>query len=125
MWRNCVKIKAQCGERTTPLQLVSHWKCDERRTDFRLDYNYNTAALRTRLPLHNVSVLLPVSGRVTNMQAQPHATWCVPMTCALISRRHKQSPDVAKDLNGFNMFGDLSLLEERVLTIPVFGFQVS
>ena len=34
--------------------------------------------MRTRLPLHNVSVLLPVSGHVTSMQAQPQAVWSAP-----------------------------------------------
>ena len=71
---------------------MSHWKCEERRTDFRLDYNYNTAAMRTRLPLHNVSVLLPVSGHVTSMQAQPQAVWSAPFAFYMLLFSDKLGP---------------------------------
>ena len=58
-----------------PLQLVTYWKCDEKQTDFRLDYKYNSSALSTPMPLSKLSVILPVNGEVTNMQAQPNAAW--------------------------------------------------
>ena len=68
-------VRSAARDRITPLQLVSHWKSDERRADFRLDYQYNAAIMPTRLPLHNVTVLLPVATSVTNMQSQPQAVW--------------------------------------------------
>ena len=67
--------RSAARDRVTPLQLVSHWKSDDNRADFRLDYNYNAATMPTRLPLHNVTVLLPVDASVTDMQSQPQAVW--------------------------------------------------
>jgi len=54
---------------------MSYWKCEENDTEFRLDYTYVGAATRNHASLSNLTVLVPVNGQVTNMQAAPNAKW--------------------------------------------------
>ncbi|CAL4166414.1 unnamed protein product, partial [Meganyctiphanes norvegica] len=63
------------GAVSTPLQLVSYWKCDENHTDLRVDYKYNPNAMATPSALLNVNVSVPVDGVVKNMQSKPQGQW--------------------------------------------------
>lgn len=75
---SCVlKIKAAQGVQSTPLHLVSYWKCEVDFTDLRLDYKYNGAALTSPYPLLNIAVFVPVDGGVTKMHSKPTGQWWV------------------------------------------------
>ncbi|MPC78353.1 F-BAR domain only protein 2 [Portunus trituberculatus] len=63
------------GATTSPLQLVSYWKCEDNHTDLRIDYKYNPHALASPSPLLNVNVMVPVDGIVKNMQSKPQGQW--------------------------------------------------
>ena len=69
------QVKAKPGAGSCPLQMVEYWKCTEAHTDLRLDYKYNGHAMALPCPLLNLSIAVPVSGGVTNMQSQPTGTW--------------------------------------------------
>lgn len=63
------------GAVSTPLQLVSYWKCEENHTDLRVDYKYNPNSMATPSALLNVNVSVPVDGVVKNMQSKPQGQW--------------------------------------------------
>ena len=69
------QVKAKPGASSCPLQLVAYWKCESSHTDLRLDYKYNGHTMPSPFPLLNISVAVPVSGGVQNMQSQPTGTW--------------------------------------------------
>lgn len=69
------QVKAMPGARSTPLQLVSYWKCDQNNTDLRIDYKYNPVALNGVKPLSNLCISVPVDGGVTHMQSKPSGSW--------------------------------------------------
>ena len=70
-----LQLRCLPGTQSTPLQMTSYWKCESGVTNFRLDYCYNSQALRPPVPLQNVSVIVPVDGGVMNMVAKPNAQW--------------------------------------------------
>ncbi|KAK8382498.1 hypothetical protein O3P69_015413 [Scylla paramamosain] len=63
------------GATSSPLQLVSYWKCEDNHTDLRIDYKYNPHAIASPSPLLNVNVMVPVDGIVKNMQSKPQGQW--------------------------------------------------
>ncbi|XP_019734589.1 SH3-containing GRB2-like protein 3-interacting protein 1 isoform X3 [Hippocampus comes] len=64
------------GIQSTPLNLAVSWRGDAGNTDLRIDYKYNTEAMATPAPLHNLHFLVPVDGGVAKLQAMvPPATW--------------------------------------------------
>ncbi|XP_077377246.1 SH3-containing GRB2-like protein 3-interacting protein 1 isoform X2 [Festucalex cinctus] len=64
------------GIQSTPLNLAVSWRGDADNTDLRIDYKYNTEAMATPAPLHNVHFLVPVDGSIAKLQAMvPPATW--------------------------------------------------
>ena len=68
-------MKAKPGAGSCPLQMVAYWKCEPSHTDLRLDYKYNGHTMPSPFPLLNLSVAVPVTGGVQNMQSQPTGTW--------------------------------------------------
>ncbi|XP_071799272.1 F-BAR domain only protein 2-like isoform X3 [Asterias amurensis] len=69
------QVKVEPEGRSTPLHLISYWKCEPTTTDVRIDYAYNSAAIEQAAPLSNVTLIVPVDGGVTVMQSKPAATW--------------------------------------------------
>ncbi|XP_055634515.1 F-BAR domain only protein 2 isoform X3 [Toxorhynchites rutilus septentrionalis] len=69
------QIKAKPGASSCPFQLVSYWKCEQRHTDIKIDYKYNSHAMANASPLLNVSLTVPVDGGVRNVQSKPHSAW--------------------------------------------------
>lgn len=69
------QVKSGPGAQSTPLQLVSYWKCEPQFTDLHVDYKYNGQALMSPLPLLNITLHVPVDGCVTAMQSQPKGEW--------------------------------------------------
>lgn len=71
------QVKAKPGAASCPFQLVSYWKCEQRHTDIKIDYKYNSHAMALASPLLNVSLTVPVDGGVKNVQSKPHSAWYV------------------------------------------------
>lgn len=69
------QVKAMPGARSTPLQLVSYWKCEQNNTDLRVDYKYNPLAMSIIKPITNLSIIVPVDGGVSHMQSKPTGSW--------------------------------------------------
>ncbi|XP_058825032.1 F-BAR domain only protein 2 isoform X5 [Topomyia yanbarensis] len=69
------QIKAKPGASSCPFQLVSYWKCEQKHTDIKIDYKYNSHAMAVASPLLNVSISVPVDGSVKNVQSKPHSAW--------------------------------------------------
>ncbi|XP_038048437.1 F-BAR domain only protein 2-like isoform X2 [Patiria miniata] len=73
------QVKVEPEGRSTPLHLVSYWKCEPTTTDVRIDFAYNSSAVDQAVdqavPLSNVTLIVPVDGGVTVMQSKPAATW--------------------------------------------------
>ncbi|XP_022107657.1 F-BAR domain only protein 2-like isoform X2 [Acanthaster planci] len=69
------QVKVEPEGRSTPLHLISYWKCEPSTTDVRIDYAYNSSAVDQAVPLSNVTLIVPVDGGVTVMQSKPAATW--------------------------------------------------
>uniref|UniRef100_A0A1Q3G1R2 Putative proline-serine-threonine phosphatase-interacting protein pstpip n=1 Tax=Culex tarsalis TaxID=7177 RepID=A0A1Q3G1R2_CULTA len=69
------QVKAKPGAASCPFQLVSYWKCEQRHTDIKIDYKYNSHAMAVASPLLNVSISVPVDGGVKNVQSKPHSAW--------------------------------------------------
>lgn len=69
------QVKAKPGAASCPFQLVSYWKCEQRHTDIKIDYKYNSHAMALASPLLNVSLTVPVDGGVKNVQSKPHSAW--------------------------------------------------
>uniref|UniRef100_H3AN08 F-BAR domain only protein 2 n=1 Tax=Latimeria chalumnae TaxID=7897 RepID=H3AN08_LATCH len=63
------------GIQSTPLNLVTYWKCTSTTTDVRVDYKYNPESMITASMLSNLQLLVPVDGGVLNMQSLPPAVW--------------------------------------------------
>ncbi|XP_028986923.1 SH3-containing GRB2-like protein 3-interacting protein 1 isoform X3 [Betta splendens] len=64
------------GIQSTPLNLALSWRGDATNTDLRIDYKYNTEAMASPVPLHNIHFLVPVDGGLAKVQAMiPPATW--------------------------------------------------
>ena len=73
----CFQIKSKPGFESVPLELASFWCSDDQRADFHLNYNYNNSSMSPPAALSNVSVILPVTAPVSNMQSTPDGTWLV------------------------------------------------
>jgi hypothetical protein len=58
-----------------PLALSCYWRCEEKTTDVKVDYQYTPSCLSAISPLNNVSVVVPVNGGVEIMQSKPMAKW--------------------------------------------------
>jgi len=71
----CFQIKSKPGSQSVPLELASFWRCEDHRADFRLNYSYNESSMSPPAALSNVSVILPVTAPVTNMQSTPDGAW--------------------------------------------------
>ncbi|XP_065088686.1 F-BAR domain only protein 2 [Ochlerotatus camptorhynchus] len=69
------QVKAKPGAASCPFHLVSYWKCEQRHTDIKIDYKYNSHAMASASPLLNVSLTVPVDGGVKNVQSKPHSAW--------------------------------------------------
>ena len=64
------------GIQSTPLNVAVSWRGDATSTDLRIDYKYNTEAMATPAPLHDIHFLVPVNGGVAKLQAMiPPAIW--------------------------------------------------
>ena len=64
------------GIQSTPLNVAVSWRGDATSTDLRIDYKYNTEAMATPAPLHDIHFLVPVDGGVAILQAMiPPAIW--------------------------------------------------
>ena len=61
--------------KSVPLQLRSYWRCDQKMTDLKIDYEYNPICVKPPASLSNVSVIVPVDGGVEIMHSKPSATW--------------------------------------------------
>lgn len=70
-----MQVKALPGAQSTPLSLVSYFKCEDQTTNYRLDYKYNPAAMAGPVTLKQVSIGVTVDGGVTNMQSIPVGQW--------------------------------------------------
>ena len=68
-----LKYQVRClhGAKSTPLQLVSYWKCDTQSTSLKIDYKYNSSAIAHSEPLRNVSIYVNVDGEPHSMQSRP------------------------------------------------------
>lgn len=71
----CLQIKALPGVESTPLPVVVYWKCEDKVTDYRLDYRFNHNAMATGTTLKNISATVIVDGGVSNMQSLPEGHW--------------------------------------------------
>nr|XP_053633348.1 F-BAR domain only protein 2-like [Cherax quadricarinatus] len=69
------QVSSMNGANSSPLQLVSYWKCEDSHTDLRIDYKYNPHAIASPSPLLNVNVSVPMDGIVKNMQSKPLGQW--------------------------------------------------
>lgn len=66
------------GAKNAPLQLVSHWKCDENHTNLKIDYKYNPSAFVVApQPLRNVLFTANIDSNVISMVSQPFGKWFV------------------------------------------------
>ncbi|XP_065069526.1 F-BAR domain only protein 2-like [Rhopilema esculentum] len=71
-----IKYKVRSdGMKTVPLQLRSYWRCDEKMTDLKIDYEYNSLCMKPPSSLSSVSVIAPVDGGVEIMHSKPSASW--------------------------------------------------
>ncbi|CAB3996521.1 Hypothetical predicted protein, partial [Paramuricea clavata] len=90
-----LKYQVQHDVLLLPLAVSCYWKCDEKMTDVRLDYQYSPSCLSVASPLNNVSVIVPVNGGVEIMQSKPMAKW---------SKEHKkalwQIPELSNNSEG-------------------------
>ncbi|KAG8180820.1 hypothetical protein JTE90_005908 [Oedothorax gibbosus] len=70
------QVRCLAGARSTPLHLVSYWKCSPTSTDLRVDYKYNVPSLTpSTAPLSSVTIIVPVNGGVTEVQSKPKLAW--------------------------------------------------
>ncbi|XP_047492894.1 F-BAR domain only protein 2-like isoform X8 [Penaeus chinensis] len=69
------QVNIASGAHSSPLQLVSYWKCEDSHTDLRIDYKYNPHAIASPSPLLNLNIKVPVDGVVGNMQSKPSGQW--------------------------------------------------
>ncbi|KAK3091287.1 hypothetical protein FSP39_018668, partial [Pinctada imbricata] len=69
------QVKTQPGVESTPMPVITYWKCDSSTTDYRLDYKYNPNSLSSPSTLKNIAVKVSVSGDVSNMQSIPSGNW--------------------------------------------------
>ncbi|KAL3869316.1 hypothetical protein ACJMK2_042010 [Sinanodonta woodiana] len=69
------QIKAAPGVESTPLPLVVYWKCEEKSTDYRLDYKLNSMAMSSASVLKNIAVSVVVDGGVVCMKSIPEGVW--------------------------------------------------
>ncbi|XP_052274271.1 F-BAR domain only protein 2-like isoform X3 [Dreissena polymorpha] len=69
------QIKTQPGVESTPLPVVVYWKCEEKVTDYRLDYRFNAPAMTSGATLKNISATVIVDGGVSSMQSLPEGVW--------------------------------------------------
>lgn len=69
------QVNTGSGAQSSPLQLVSYWKCEDSHTDLRIDYKYNPHAIASPSPLLNLNIMVPVDGVVSNMQSKPSGQW--------------------------------------------------
>ncbi|KAJ8305285.1 LOW QUALITY PROTEIN: hypothetical protein KUTeg_015830, partial [Tegillarca granosa] len=63
------------GVESTPLPVVVYWKCEEKYTDYRLDYKFNPNSLSSTATLKNIAATVSISGGVSNMQSLPNGNW--------------------------------------------------
>ncbi|OXA52607.1 F-BAR domain only protein 2 [Folsomia candida] len=83
------QIQPKPGAASCPLHLVAFWKCEEKQTDLRIDYKYNSHATEIisseTLPnlkgdsagatLLQVCIAAPVDGGVKSLQSKPTGQW--------------------------------------------------
>ncbi|XP_046338144.2 F-BAR domain only protein 2-like isoform X2 [Haliotis rufescens] len=69
------QVRAHPGVESTPLPLVVYWKCEDKNTEYRLDYRYNASSMASAATLKNVLVAVNISGGVTKMQSIPPGHW--------------------------------------------------
>ncbi|KAK3583214.1 hypothetical protein CHS0354_015379 [Potamilus streckersoni] len=69
------QIKVAPGVESTPLPLVVYWKCEEKSTDYRLDYKLNSMAMSSASVLKNITVSVVVDGGVVSMKSIPDGVW--------------------------------------------------
>ncbi|XP_069127305.1 F-BAR domain only protein 2-like isoform X4 [Argopecten irradians] len=67
--------KPQPGVESCPLPLVVYWKCEDKHTDYRLDYKYNPKSMSTPCALKNITATVLVNGGVESMQSIPNGNW--------------------------------------------------
>ncbi|XP_021373429.1 F-BAR domain only protein 2-like isoform X2 [Mizuhopecten yessoensis] len=67
--------KPQPGVESCPLPLVVYWKCEDKHTDFRLDYKYNPKSMSSPCALKNITATVVVNGGVESMQSIPSGNW--------------------------------------------------
>jgi hypothetical protein len=72
-----LKYQIRClqGAKSTPLQLVSYWKCEPQTTSLKVDYKYNGSSLAQTEALRNVSIYVNVDGEPRSMQSRPDGKW--------------------------------------------------
>lgn len=84
-----LQIQPKPGAASCPLHLVAFWKCEEKQTDLRIDYKYNSHATEIisseTLPnlkgdsagatLLQVCIAAPVDGGVKSLQSKPTGQW--------------------------------------------------
>ena len=72
-----LKYQMRClqGAKSTPLQLVSYWKCEPQSTSLKVDYKYNGSAIGQSKPLRNVSIFVNIDGDPHSMQSRPEGKW--------------------------------------------------
>ena len=71
-----LQVSSLRGAGSTPLQLVSYWKCEDDVTELRVDYRYNPGALPSPAqPLLNVTLSAVVDGLVKAMHSKPQGQW--------------------------------------------------
>lgn len=67
------------GAKNAPLQLVSHWKCDDNTTNLKINFKYNSSAFLNSAiqPLKNVIFSANIASDVISMNSEPFGKWFV------------------------------------------------
>ncbi|XP_064617201.1 F-BAR domain only protein 2-like isoform X2 [Liolophura sinensis] len=69
------QVKTKPGVESTPLPLISYWKCEPTHTEYRLDYRFNSSCVSGPCTLKNITVAVTVDGGVTSVQSIPPSDW--------------------------------------------------
>ncbi|UXI18148.1 STE20-related kinase adapter protein alpha [Sarcoptes scabiei] len=71
------QVQSTPGAVNAPLQIVSHWKCDEHTTNLKIDFKYNQLAFKYSpcQSLKNVLFTANIDSNVISMASQPFGKW--------------------------------------------------
>lgn len=83
------QVQSTPGAVNAPLQIVSHWKCDEHTTNLKIDFKYNQLAFKYSpcQSLKNVLFTANIDSNVISMASQPFGKWfvrCKNFVCVIL-----------------------------------------